>query len=88
VTDRRVNAAPIALIVLLLLLPCLYVGSYLALKTRTASSFMDGPLGYEYACVYRIRGPLVCKIFAPLQWADRRLRPSYWLIPGLEEVDR
>jgi hypothetical protein len=85
-TDRRSNAGPIAIAVLLLLLPCLYVGSYFALVQRDPSSLgtlvsFDIREGRcEVMERYRAGGSVARHFYAPANWADRRIRREYWLI--------
>ena len=76
--------APIIAVVLLLL-PVLYVGSYLALvvpgESRSVIERFDGGIrGYQ--CSYRLNSRLFLpKVFYPLEQIDRRLRPGTWNRP-------
>jgi hypothetical protein len=66
------HAAPI-IAAILLLLPVLYVGSYLALVTPNAR--VRSVTGLEH---YRIKGRVWSTVFWPLERCDRRLRPVVW----------
>jgi hypothetical protein len=76
--DRRSNAAPIAIAVLLAL-PLLYVGSYLALVEVSGVAIANAD-NEKWAWVenYRVGTNAARTIYKPLNWADRQLRPSYW----------
>jgi hypothetical protein len=76
--ERRFPAAPIGLAALLLLLPCLYVGSYLALVRRALPTIVNTDNEPEYCDKYAIGGDVARKAYAPLNALDRRLRPAYW----------
>ncbi|WP_254509266.1 hypothetical protein [Anatilimnocola floriformis] len=70
----RKHAAPIIATVLLLL-PVLYVGSYLALVVpgyHIPGQFNNYRMGYDYAE----------RIFWPLEQIDRKLRPESWNDPA------
>jgi hypothetical protein len=78
--DRRSNAAPIAVAVLLAL-PLSYVGSYLALVQRVNM----GPLfasvdPFPVPATYRLGGESAKQFYAPANWADRRVRRAYWML--------
>jgi hypothetical protein len=86
--DRKSNAAPIAIAVLLLLLPCLYVGSYFALVQRDGSllamvhrsdegMFRRGN-PWQYGEHYGAGGYSARAFYKPINWIDRRLRLSHW----------
>jgi hypothetical protein len=78
--DRRFPAAPIALAALLFLLPCLYVGSYLALVQRGLPMEIDTDNG-EYVATYRVGSHIAMIAYSPLNALDRRVRPAYWTQP-------
>jgi hypothetical protein len=61
------NRAPLIVAVILLLLPVLYVGSYLALYSPAPDQYGSGS-GYR-------RHP---RIFWPLETIDRMIRPAKW----------
>src|SRR5262249_16992598 len=42
-------------------------------------------LPYERVPAYRVGGDVAGNLFAPLQWADRMVRPTYWR--GLVVID-
>jgi hypothetical protein len=65
------SPAPIIAAVLLLMLPLLYVGSYLALRNQRT-------LADPYYQPCRFGGSYSEKIFWPLEQIDRRLRPATW----------
>jgi hypothetical protein len=69
------NRAPLAVAIVLLLLPVLYVGSYLALVTPDKILFVETKNG-TYFTSYRVRG--VGQFFYPLKQIDRKLRPRVW----------
>lgn len=64
--------AGLAALPLLALCFFLYAASYLAL-----SEHRRGSTGAQYP-QYRIADEFCRKIFAPLEWADKRLRPLHW----------
>jgi hypothetical protein len=64
----KASRAPLLLAILLLVLPVLYVGSYLALVVP------DGSLPSDY----RWGGETAEKIFWPLMRIDRKVRPAEW----------
>lgn len=70
------NAAPIIAAVLLLL-PVVYVGSYLALvnpQPLPRKSYSWGQRNYGY----RIDGLQVARFYWPLEQIDRKVRPGAW----------
>jgi hypothetical protein len=77
-SDRRSNAAPIAIALLLVLLPCLYVGSYLALVERTRILTLNSFKQPEFAETYRAGDKAAYWFYKPVNLVDRRLRTSYW----------
>ena len=78
----RTSAAPLIVAVALLLLPVLYVGSYLALVFpgwRTATvTLPDGRQGTRIVR-YRAFDEQCRVIFWPVEQVDRQLRPQAWL---------
>ena len=67
---------------LLLLLPVIYVGSYLALvdpfcRRKVAPPSVYYCSGYIYES-YRIPGSVCGQVFWPLEQIDQRLRPGTW----------
>jgi len=75
------HAAPI-LAVVLLLLPVLYVGSYLALVTPEGAithTFQGNSvrIGWHH---YRVSGTWIGNVFWPLEQIDRKVRPGAWEI--------
>lgn len=78
------HAAPI-MATILLLLPMLYVGSYLALVVPGGYHYKGAPFvinrqrySIESWETYRIKGQWVERIFWPLFQIDRRVRPGAW----------
>jgi hypothetical protein len=83
-TDRRSNAAPIAIAAILLLLPCLYVGSYAALVRRVSLEYdRRTPGRIALREDYRVGRSVAKHFYAPANWADRRIRRDYWIYQGL-----
>jgi hypothetical protein len=87
--QKRCNVAPHHLLVaILLLLPVLYVGSYLALVSPDGYGFSaDGSyLGNSRKChlepystqLYRFGGGYADVFFWPLEQIDRKLRRQVW----------
>jgi hypothetical protein len=74
--------APIIAAVLLLL-PVLYVGSYLALVVPERGGRLRGGSGLFYRHPYRAGGARSSAAFWPLEQIDRRLRPGVWEPPML-----
>jgi hypothetical protein len=81
------SRAPLVVTIVLLLLPVLYVGSYLALVVPgywlpigTLAMMRDDNPNYRYG------GNHSAKFFWPLEQVDRKLRPGAWggAVIGLE----
>lgn len=75
---HRLSVPPI--IIAILVLPLLYVGSYLALASHTVNSglVLDGvTIGFCNA-EYRWGGPWTNRLFWPLEKIDRWARPGFW----------
>ena len=66
--DRCSYTAPVV-VAAIALLPCLYVGGYLAV-------LLPDPLS---GATYRYKSRICETFFRPAHWFDRRIRPSYWL---------
>jgi hypothetical protein len=82
------NRAPLIAAVLMLVLPLLYIGSYLALVTppnhslihqsmRVVTSMHPYPLSVDIS-PYRYGGRVAEVGFWPLEQIDRRVRPGAW----------
>jgi hypothetical protein len=72
------SAAPIIAAVLLLL-PVLYVGSYLALVEPQPPAFSSkGPFSLTRVYPFRIRSRWLATFYRPLEQIDRHLRPEAW----------
>ncbi len=77
---KRESRAPLIVAIVLLLLPVLYVGSYLALVVpggvkRPIPTGVTARLSWDR---YRIGGNWSVIIFWPLEQIDRKLRPGAW----------
>lgn len=70
------HAAPI-IAAILLLLPLLYVGSYLALVSPLTMKVGAG--GIIYFTNYRVGDEVAAGVFWPLEQLDRKARPGYWV---------
>jgi hypothetical protein len=78
--DKPRSSAPIIAAVLLLL-PVLYAGSYLALVTPGRQQFVDfgPPIGeVPSPADYRVAANSCHRLFWPLEQIDRRVRPGVW----------
>lgn len=64
--------APLAVAIVLLVLPVLYLGNYFALVTPNTRLSSKGP---EH---YRLRGRMWSNVFWPLEQVDRKVRPDEW----------
>jgi hypothetical protein len=79
------RATPI-IAVILLLLPVLYVGSYLVLvvpsgrppASSVVASMFVSPGGVIKLSHYRAYPSVLAKFFWPLEQIDRKLRPNVW----------
>lgn len=81
------HAGPITAAILLLL-PVLYIGSYLALVQpiadddyRSFAVSLGGPTGPGN---YRFASSTCCRIFWPLEQIDKKLRPQAW-VPAIQD---
>lgn len=79
---QRQSRAPLIITIVLLLLPVMYVGSYLALvNTNRFVEFQEirpgtfTPLPMQR---YRFGGLWAERVFWPLEQIDRKLRPGEW----------
>ena len=77
------NRAPLIAAFVLLLLPVLYVGSYLALVVPEGRvAWISSPTGFSYKVPvishYRAGYVWPQRIFWPLEQSDRKLRPEAW----------
>jgi hypothetical protein len=80
-SSTMTKRAPLIAAILLLLLPLLYLGSYLALVT-------PGPrIGWGSARYsnYRAADEFCIRFFWPLEQIDRQLRPNAWSWPFIDE---
>jgi hypothetical protein len=76
---QRQARAPLVIAIVLLLLPLLYVGSYLALKKPFAITLLgNGRNGTYVVADYRMGQRIASYAFYPLEQIDRKLRPSAW----------
>ena len=81
----RESRAPLIVAILLLLLPVLYVGSYLALVTPqgwdrwVSAGFVNStPVGKWVHTNYRLNAGWPVYFFWPLEQIDRKVRPGAW----------
>ncbi len=73
------RSAPPILAAILLLLPWLYVGSYLALVVPARGTIMRYVAGeWNYVHPYRYGGAWSAALFRPLEKMDRKLRAESW----------
>jgi hypothetical protein len=78
------NRAPLVVAIVLLVLPVLYVGSYLAMVvpggTVVEILAPHGPAGPFIPILgsYRFANDTASKVFWPLEQIDRKLRPGAW----------
>lgn len=77
--EQRSFAVSIATAIVILLLPCLYVGIYYALVEPTSilSLSYDDVTFLPY---YSVGGETAKAVFYPVHCLDRLVRPSYWKI--------
>jgi hypothetical protein len=78
---KRDSRAPLIIAIVLLVLPVLYVGSYLALVTPNGRVvfYVVGPNTSRGELVhYRWGDDDPSRFFWPLEQIDRKLRPSVW----------
>ena len=68
------SRAPLIVAIVLLLLPVLYVGSYLAMVTPGGGSVSD----IRWPAHYRYSEYQAAVIYWPLEQIDRRMRPAAW----------
>lgn len=74
------NRAPLITAIVLLLLPVLYVGSYLALVKPPGKPGLLGRFDQ-----YHVEEPnFLSVLFWPLEQMDYRLRPKTWILPRKE----
>jgi hypothetical protein len=71
---------PLIVAIVLLLLPALYVGSYLALVTPVPSEGKVIQLGNHSLQKYRFGRHYAERFYWPLEQVDRRLRLNAWRI--------
>ncbi|WP_254512281.1 hypothetical protein [Anatilimnocola floriformis] len=77
----RESRAPLIVAIVLLLLPVLYVGSYLALVVPgppIPGAFSGIRPGTIYRGPYRYGKEWADRLFWPLEQIDRKLRPETW----------
>lgn len=77
----KYSRAPLIFAIALLLLPILYVGSYLALVTPGGFSIADDTGGGNMPISfynYRVSPSICSTLFWPLEQIDRKLRPEAW----------
>lgn len=70
------NRASLVTAIVLLFLPVLYVGSYVALATPRVHYSCRAP--DIVIADYRTGGDIAVKLFWPLERIDRKVRPEVW----------
>jgi hypothetical protein len=78
---QRESRAPLIVVIVLLLLPVLYVGTYFALVVPGSALIpVTGSSGESGFLVrhYRWGGDSAERVFWPLEQIDRKLRPKAW----------
>ena len=70
------HRAPLIVAIALLVLPVLYVGSYLALLQEIET--WSTPQGVMREPRYRVSGPWIADFFWPLEQIDRKVRLGAW----------
>jgi hypothetical protein len=85
--DKPQSRTPLIVAIVLLLLPVLYVGSYLALVSPSearADEVTYSNTGEHYSHGYRNGGNWAWRLFWPLEQIDRKVRPGAWEVTPLE----
>ncbi|WP_425617883.1 hypothetical protein NA78x_001573 [Anatilimnocola sp. NA78] len=77
--------APLIFAIVLLLLPVLYVGSYLALVNVSADEKEAFFARQRNVGAYRVGSKLASRFFWPLEQIDRKVRPEAWSLYDLIE---
>jgi hypothetical protein len=72
--ESKPDAAKV-LILILLLLPVIYLASYLCLLTPR---YIANAEGYWRQPRYRFQSPLTDAVFLPASWLDQKIRPGFW----------
>jgi hypothetical protein len=77
--EKRPNAGPIVVAMLLLAAPLAYYGSYLAmLESGSVVFHWEGDELIDKTPYYRIQHPVISAVFAPAAWVDQFIRPGTW----------
>ncbi|MFC1705427.1 hypothetical protein ACFL59_01230 [Planctomycetota bacterium] len=81
------GSAAVTATALPLLLLLGYSGLYLACVS--ASFPIPDPTAYNLRCMesYSVGGNVAKALFAPANWVDRKIRPSYWEFEPLTEAE-
>jgi hypothetical protein len=78
----KTSRAPLILAIILLLLPVLYIGSYLALVIPGGEVVVPAavtlPFPHPVTRTYKLGGEWAEAVFWPLEQIDRMIRPSAW----------
>ena len=77
------NRAPLIFAIVLLLLPVLYVGSYLALVVPGDPWIRESYGNQTPPVLYRLGGDRAEWFYCPLEQIDRKVRPCAWDNPLL-----
>ncbi|WP_425616390.1 hypothetical protein NA78x_000036 [Anatilimnocola sp. NA78] len=72
------NRAPLIVAIALLLLPVLYVGSYLAMVVPEGIIVDFYRSGVPQLGNYRLANNAAARVFYPLEQIDRKVRPGAW----------
>jgi hypothetical protein len=83
--NTRHNSAPLIVAIVLLLLPVVYAGSYVALVTPQRVVMNPGLCG-PVAEYHDYRFSNFEKIFWPLEQIDRKVRPGAWELLETETI--
>ncbi|WP_254511668.1 hypothetical protein [Anatilimnocola floriformis] len=75
---KRESRAPLIAAILLLILPPLYVGSYLALVVPDDQFVVRAEMGIRWSGNYGGGGDFAAKFFWPLEKIDRQIRRDRW----------
>jgi hypothetical protein len=79
---EKQSFAPVIMAAVLLLLPLLYVASYLVLVNRRAPVAVSHASPPTYTVShYRCGGTWAAGLYWPLEQVDRRLQPDKWIEP-------
>jgi hypothetical protein len=74
------SRAPLIIAIVLLVVPVLYMGSYLTLVAPIGRAvYPDPSLDDYFICHYRVDSEILLPtVFWPIEYVDRKLRPAAW----------